>query len=82
MSGLKNTFRRLGNFALTGEYVTSADTRKKQAAAEREAKNRLFARPEVPDEEELARINRRRTAQRRGSRLETVLTDTLGPGGE
>lgn len=81
MSGLKNTLRRAGNFAASGEYVTSADTRKKQAAAERSAKNKLFARPAAPDEESLKGINRRKAAGRRGSRIETVLTDTLGPGG-
>lgn len=50
----------------------------KAAAAEQLRKDEMFASGRMPDEEELRRSQRRIAARRRGSRAETVLTDTLG----
>ena len=44
-------------------------------------KDRIFAQPPIPDQEQLKRTARRKAAFRKGSRVETILTDTLGPGG-
>ena len=48
------------------------------AAGEQERKDKMFAAGRMPDEEELRRNQRRLAAKRRGSRADTVLTETLG----
>ena len=85
MSGLQNTFKRAFSFAKGGKYATGAERQ-----AEKEAKQQaiedteqirldeMFAGGQVPDEDFLKRAARRKAAQRRGSRVDTVLTDTLG----
>ena len=52
--------------------------RAREATAEQLRKDEMFAAGRMPDEEELRRNQRRIAARRRGSRAETVLTDTLG----
>ncbi len=50
----------------------------RQAAKEQARKDKMFAGGRLPDEDELRRNQRRLAASRRGSRAETVLTETLG----
>ena len=52
--------------------------RAREADSEQLRKDKMFAAGRMPDEEELRRNQRRIAARRRGSRAETVLTDTLG----
>ena len=81
MSGLKNTVRRVGNVITGKGYMTSAERRAQTAARITAGKNKLFEQPEMPDPVAVRRRERRKAAERRGARAETVLTDTLGPGG-
>ena len=79
MSGLKNTVKRLHNFGRGRGYQTTKERKAKNAAKAQAVKDKLFASAEMPDEEEIARNERRKAAKRRGSRVSTVLTeDTLG----
>jgi len=80
MSGLKNTVRRLANASLGKGYMTSGERHQKRLAKDQAQKDKVFAGAQMPDEEEIARNERRKAAKRRGSRVSTVLTedDTLG----
>lgn len=85
MSGLKNTLKRAFSFAKGGKYATGAERQAKAegvkaAAAEAEQLklDEMFASGQIPDEDFLKRAARRRAAKRRGSRVDTILTDTLG----
>jgi hypothetical protein len=80
MSGLSNTRKRMFNVGRGKGYKSGAE---RQAAAEasiQTAKDDMFASAIVPDEEQIKRNSRRKAAKRRGSRVNTVLTDrdTLG----
>ena len=80
MSGLNNTVRRLANVSRGKGYMTSGERKRKEAAAVQTKKDKMFAGATMPDEEEIARNERRKAAKRRGSRVSTVMTDddTLG----
>ena len=83
MSGLKNTWRRIGGF-LTGQgYKTSKEKSAQDAAQRQSERDEMFASAtRIPDDEVLKRNARRKAAKRQGSRANTVLTnsDQLGPG--
>ena len=75
MSGLKNTVRRMANASLGKGYATK-DERLAQRKAKSQARlDKTFQSALMPDEEEIAREERRKAATRRGSRADTVLTD-------
>ena len=80
MSGLKNTAKRMVNFSLGRGYKTNEERRAERRAKEQERLNRIYEGAELPDEELIARNERRKAAMRRGSRVSTILTDreTLG----
>jgi len=78
MSGFENTSKRLFNFAVGKGYSTRDERRNKRIAAEQGRKDAMFAGAELPDEEEIKRNERRKAAKRRGSRVESILTDQLG----
>ena len=78
MSGLKNTAKRLFNFSIGKGYKTRDERRQERIAAEQSRKDKMFRAGQIPDEEEVRRNQRRIAARRRGSRAETILTDTLG----
>jgi len=82
MSGLKNTWRRIGGF-LTGQgYKTSKEKSAEDQVKRQDEMDKVYAGAEVPDDELLKRNARRKAAKRQGSRANTVLTnnDQLGPG--
>ena len=74
MSALNRTRKRIINFAKGKGYMTGGERKRKKAA---KAKAELFADAQVPDEDDLKRIERRKAARRRGSRADTVLTDVM-----
>lgn len=80
MSGLKNTAKRLANASLGRGYQTNSEKREKKKAKIKAKKDEQFANANMPDEEAIARAERRKAAKRRGSRTNTVLTsgDRLG----
>ncbi len=75
MSGMKNTVKRLGNFATLQGYSTKKERDAAKAAGVQAGKDEMFAGAEMPDEEQIKRNERRKAAKRRGSRVNTVLTD-------
>lgn len=81
MSGLKNTVKRLANASLGRGFMTRKEKRAKDAAKEQARLDAIYSGAQMPDEEEIARNERRKAAKRRGSRVSTILTtdeDTLG----
>ena len=83
MSGLKNTVKRLFYSSPAGGfkgYSTGRERRQKKAAQRQSALDKIYQGAQIPDEEEIAREERRKAARRRGSRADTILTDqeTLG----
>ena len=80
MAGLKNTVKRFANASMGKGYQTKKEKRAKDAAKEQARLDKIYSGAQLPDEEEIARNERRKTAKRRGSRVSTVLTDedTLG----
>lgn len=79
MSGLKRTFRRLGNLSLGKGYATSGERKRKRVAKANAAQDKIYqAAATIPDAEVLKRDERRKAAKRSGSRANTVLTDRLG----
>ncbi len=80
MSGLKNTVKRIANASMGRGYKTSRELRTERAAKAQAKKDKLFSSAEMPDDELIARNERRKAARRRGSRVSTILTDddTLG----
>ena len=78
MSGLKNTVKRMWNFGRvfgSKGYMTNKEYRAKQDAKKQATLDKTFQSALMPDEEEIAREERRKAAKRRGSRADTVLTD-------
>ena len=75
MSGLKNTFRRLGNASMGKGYKTSGEAKREKAAKVQAGKDKIFSGAQLPDEEVIKRNERRKAATRRGSRVSTILTD-------
>ena len=86
MSGLVDTLRRGANFAVGKGFKTSGERKRSRigreqgAADARQAElDKVFAGAQMPDEEDIRRRQRRLAAKRRGSRVDTILTeDTLG----
>jgi hypothetical protein len=80
MSGLKNTAKRLANMSLGRGYKTNDERRQEKKGKITAAKNKMFQSAQMPDEEDIRRVERRKAARRRGSRAQTVMTerDTLG----
>ena len=80
MSGLKNTAKRMFNLGHKGTYATNDEIRQKKKAKVTAGKNKMFGDAQLPDEEEIRRLERRKSAKRRSARASTVLTDrdTLG----
>lgn len=75
MSGLKNTMKRATNLGLGRGYATNEERREKARGKITAAKNKMFASSQLPDEEEIRRVERRKSAKRKGSRAQTVMTD-------
>jgi len=59
-------------------WATNTELQRAEDAKRQKALDKMFAKPEFPDEEKIRRDARRKAATRRGSRVSTVLTDTLG----
>lgn len=80
MSGLKNTVKRLASASIGRGYSTGREKRTKKAAQRQAELDKIYQGAQIPDEEEIAREERRKAAKRRGSRADTILTDqeTLG----
>lgn len=80
MSGLKNTVRRLGNASMGRGYKTSGEAKREVAAKKQNALDLVYSGADVPDDEQLKRVERRKQAKRQGSRANTILTnnDQLG----
>ncbi len=78
MTGLKNTVERNFSFFRGKGYKTSTERRQERQAKRQTALDRTFANAQMPDEEEVRRKERRKSARRKGSRAETILTDQLG----
>ena len=66
------------NLLARGEWATNKERKKAKEAKTQKKKDKIFAGAEMPDEEFIRRNARRLAAQRRGSRVSTVLTETLG----
>ncbi len=75
MGGLKNTVKRVTNLGLGRGYATNEERREKKRGKITAAKNKMFASAQLPDEEEIRRVERRKAAKRQGSRAQTVMTD-------
>lgn len=80
MSGLKNTGKRLWNLGRGKSYKTNKEIRQEKQMKRQQALDKVYQGAEMPDPEDLRRQERRKAARRRGSRVETILTDedTLG----
>ena len=78
MSGLENTVKRIANASMGKGYKTNRERRTLRAGRKQDALDKMFSSAEMPDEEQVRRSERRKAAKRRGSRIENVLTDTLG----
>lgn len=79
MSGIGKLFRRSVNASLGKGFKTHAERQEARKARHQAGLDKMFASAKMPDEEEIKRSERRKAARRRGSRVETVLTDdTLG----
>jgi len=80
MGGLKNTMKRATNLGLGRGYKTNEERRQEKRDKITAAKNKMFASAQLPDEEEIRRVERRKSAKRRGSRAQTVMTEreTMG----
>jgi len=80
MSGLKNTMKRMANASLGRGYETNREKKQKKAAKHQAALDRVYTGAQIPDPEEIKRKEKRKSARRRGSRADTILTDqeTLG----
>jgi hypothetical protein len=80
MAGLKNTAKRLANLGKGRGYKTGAERQAEREGKEQAAKDKIFSGAIMPDEGLIKRNERRKAAARRGSRINTVLTDreTLG----
>jgi hypothetical protein len=80
MGNLSNTRKRLFNFSRGKGYKTGAERQAESEAKVQASKDKMFAGAEMPDEEVIKRNARRKAAKRRGSRINTVLTEreTLG----
>ena len=80
MSGLKNTAKRSFNASVGKGWKTNDEIRAEKKAKKQKAINKQFENANMPDEQMLNLIERRKAAKRVGSRASTVMTsgDTLG----
>ena len=78
MSGLRNTYKRILNFSKGKGYMTGAERQAKREAARQAELDEIYGGAPMPDEMEIRRAARRQQAKMRGSRAETIMTDTLG----
>ena len=80
MSGMKNTVYRFANASMGRGYKTRDEINAANEANTQKKKDRIYKGATMPDEELIRRNERRKAAKRRGSRVNTVLTDreTLG----
>ncbi len=80
MSGLENTVKRVANASIGRGYKTNAERDAAKKAKVKAGKDKIFQSAALPDEEEIRRVERRKSAKRRSSRTKTILTDreTLG----
>lgn len=75
MSGLKNTAGRIWQAGKGQGYKTKHERNLENTAKVTDAKNKMFGEATLPDDEVIKRNERRKSAKRRGSRVNTVLTD-------
>ena len=75
MSGLKNTVKRFASASVGKGYMTSDERRAKKAAKVKAGKTKVFANATLPDELDIRRIERRKSAKRRSARAKTILTE-------
>ncbi len=81
MSKLGHTFQRAKNASMGKGYKTSKEKKKVKAGKKQSRVDKVYANAQIPDEEEIARNERRKSAKRRGSRVSTIMTndgDQLG----
>ncbi len=80
MAGMKNTIRRMSSASMGHGYRTADERRAAQKQRDKTKLDKVYSSAQIPDEEEIARNERRKAARRRGSRVSNVLTedDTLG----
>lgn len=81
MSGLENTTRRLWNFSTGQGYKTGKEINQEKKAKKQSKLDKIYSDANtIPDDEVIKRNERRKAAQRAGSRASTVLTnqDQLG----
>lgn len=81
MGGLKNTAKRLTNMAVGKGYATNEENRQKKKAKAKAKKDKMFQNATLPDEEDIRRVERRKSARRTSARAQTVLTRGNGLGG-
>jgi len=72
---MENTWRRSANFIQGKGYITKKEKDAKKAAKAQTALDTIYANAEMPDDEVIQRNERRKAARRRGSRVNTILTD-------
>lgn len=75
MGGLANTAKRSFNLGIGRGYKTNEERRQSKRDKITKRKNKMFADSQLPDEEEIRRVERRKSAKRQGSRAQTVMTD-------
>ena len=80
MSGVNKFLRRSYNFGTFQGFKTSGEAKREKHAKAQNALDKVYAGAEVPDAEQLKRVERKKMAKRQGSRANTVLTnnDQLG----
>jgi len=80
MSGLQNTLKRAMSASSGQGWTTSQERHAKRTATQKKAKDDIYANADMPDEEVIARNERRKAAKRKGSRVASVMTgdDALG----
>ncbi len=78
MSSLTREIRRGTQASMGRGYKTKGERKRAGAVRHQTAKDEMFAGAQMPDEEDIRRVERRKAARRRGSRAETILTDQLG----
>ncbi len=76
---MSNAYKRVFHWSQGQGFATNKERKAKQEAKRQAKVDEVYAGAHMPDEEEIARNERRKSARRRGSRVSTVLTeDTLG----
>ncbi len=85
MASVKKQIQKGVNLLKHGKYRTresiASSERAKVAEDAEAAKHAQFANAQMPDSDALRRREKRKAARRPGSRVDTILTDQLGPEG-